>query len=607
MRLNPEQQLAVQQKGHVLLLAGAGAGKTLVLAHRAAALLQSDQGNLVAVTFTKDSADELKRRIIRMSPGQEKRILTGTFHALAMRQLRSVGMDIKLLNNGDRNRLILHAMAKTEEELDLEDISKIIDKAKSELTHKDYDGPGYKTFHAYQDLLHAEKRMDFADLIGKAVDGMQAGTVPPLQSRWVLGDEFQDVDEAQYAWLMLHQELTGAELTMVGDDDQSIYAFRHALGYTGMERMRAGLNAHVLHLSRNYRCAPEVLAPAARLIQHNTHRAEKNIIAAAESGGHIECVFPRDREEESEWFINRLREEPSGWAILSRTNRLLDVMEIELQQHNIPYFRESDDDFWDTKEPRAVLTMLSGIVGGSRALAMPKGKSHGSLLKNTAITNRLAAYRREMFFGCRAALFLCGWKADITDALLNQLEPVPMNDWKPILNGFKEQWDKENNNKSPRLSNGLQFMENLQGWCLISVQDPVLFLEGVKRWNQKLLPVIAESCGIALTAIQRLRGSLAQRIQFVEGLSKKKDEPPQLGPETVILTTMHGSKGLEWPNVWIIGLEEGVVPHQDSEIEEERRLFYVAMTRARRKLVISAVREGTPSRFLAEAQIDEVQ
>ncbi len=605
MHLNPEQQLAVQQKGHVLLLAGAGSGKTLVLAHRAAAMLQSEEGNLVAVTFTHDSADELKRRILKMSPGQEKRILTGTFHALAMRQLRGAGMEIKLLSNGDRNRIILHAMAKTEEELSFDDISKIIDKVKSELSHRNYDGPGYKTFHAYQALLHADKRMDFADLLAKAIDGMQDGSISPLPMRWILGDEFQDVDEAQYTWIMLHHELNGAELTMVGDDDQSIYAFRHALGYSGMERMRKGVNAHVLHLSRNYRCAPEILAPAARLIQHNHYRAEKQIVPAAESGGHIECLFPRDREEESDWFLTRQRAEPTGWAILSRTNRLLDVMEIELQQHNIPYFRDSDDDFWDTKEPRAVISMLAGIVDGARALAMPKGKSSGSLLKNTAITNRFATYRRNLFFGCRAALFLCGWKAEASDALLHQLEPVPMNEWKAILEAFPEQWEKSEKKKSPRLSSGLSFMENLQGWCMVSVQDPVLLIEGIKRWNQKLLPSVAETCAIALTAVQRLRGSLAQRLQFVEGLAKKKNEPPQLGPETVILTTMHGSKGLEWPNVWIIGAEDGVAPHLDGELEEERRLFYVAMTRAKRQLIISSVREGNPSPFLYEAQVND--
>lgn len=603
MRLNPEQQLAVQQKGHVLLLAGAGSGKTLVLAHRAASLLQSDHGDLVAVTFTHDSAEELKRRILKMSPGHEKRIRTGTFHSLAMHQLRSVGMDIKLLNKGDRIRLISHAMSKTEEELSFEDMDKIIDKAKSDLSHRDYDGPGYKTFHAYQDLLQNDKRMDFADLISKAVDGMQDGSIPPLSMRWMLGDEFQDVDLAQYTWIMLHHELTGAELTMVGDDDQSIYAFRHALGYTGMEKLRSDVRAQILHLSRNYRCAPEILTPAARLIQHNRYRAEKQIIPAAEQGGHIECLFPRDREEESAWFSTRRREEPVGWAVLARTNRLLDVMEMELQQHGIPYFRDTDDDFWETKNPRAVLSLLTGIVNGARALAMPRGKNSHSLLKSTAISNRFAAYRRDMFFGCRSALFLCGWKADTTDALLKQLEPVPMRDWKPILDGFAEQWHQTEQKKSPRLSSGLNFMENLQGWCTVSVQDPILLIEGIKRWNQKLIPSVAENCDVALTAIQRLRGTLAQRIQFVEGLAKKKNEPPQLGPETVFLTTMHGSKGLEWPNVWIIGAEEGVAPHIDGELEEERRLFYVAMTRAKRQLIISAVREGSPSPFLYEAQM----
>lgn len=605
MQLNEEQKGAVDQSGHLLLLAGAGSGKTLVLAHRAANLLKHGDGNLVAVTFTHDSAEELKRRILSLSPGQEQRVRTGTFHALAMMQLRSVGREIRLLNNGDRNRMIIHAMALTEEDLPFEDISKIIDKAKSDLQHRDYDGAGYKTYHAYQELLRKDRKMDFADLLTEAIDGMRDGTIPPHKMRWLLGDEFQDTDEAQYRWLMLHHELTGAEMTMVGDDDQSIYSFRHALGFSGMERFRTTVQAQVRHLSFNYRCAPEILQPAARLIQHNTYRAEKRIQAASETGGNIQFVYPRDRDEEAEWFIAEYRRDPEGWAVLSRTNRILDVLEITLQQEGIPYFRDSDDDFWSLKEPRAVLAVLSGIAEEGRAMAFPKrngnGSSGGSLLGQTALKVRLSKSRTQLMSGCRAAMYLCGWKAPITDGLLKRLEPLPLAEWKPVIEAFVSEMEEKGTKKSRRLSSGLRFLEHLPGWCTVSIQDPVLMLEGMRRWNAGLLPSVAETCEIALGSISRLRGTLLQRLQFIERLSQKKeDKTPVLGADTVILMTMHGSKGLEWNKVWVIGAEDGVVPHLDGEMEEERRLFYVAMTRARRQLVVSAVREGRPSPFLTD-------
>ena len=607
MQLNEEQTAAVHHNGNLLLLAGAGSGKTLVLAHRASSLLKSGDGNLVAVTFTHDSADELRRRILKMSPGQDKRIRTGTFHALSMLQLRQAGREIKLLKEGDLNRLILHAMSITQEELNFEETKKTIDKVKSELQHGDYDGPGYKTFHAYQKLLHEQKRMDFADLLTHAIDGMKAGSIQPLPMHWLLGDEFQDTDEAQYAWLMLHHEMTGAELTMVGDDDQSIYSFRHALGFSGMERMRQSVGAKVLHLSRNYRCAPEILMPAAKLIHHNEYRAEKQIIPAGESGGRTEVLYPRDREEESEWILRRIQEDSGGWAILARTNRLLDLVEIDLQQSGIPYFRDSDDDFWDMKEPRAIVAIITAIADGAKGLAMPNGKTTASLIQNTARTNRLSAYRKSILFGCRAALFLCGWPVKPIENLIKKLEPLPLQEWKTILKDFPEEWDLTEKKRSPKFFSGINFLENIPGWCTVAAQDPVLMLEGLKRWNQRLLPSVAEPCGIAINAIQKLRGSLAQRLQFIERLSQKKDEPPALGPETVILTTMHGSKGLEWPKVWIVGAEDGVAPHLDGQLEEERRLFYVAMTRAKRILVVSASREGKPSPFLYEARLTDNQ
>lgn len=606
--LNAEQRSAVEHDGNLLLLAGAGSGKTLVLAHRAARLLGQPSGNLVAVTFTQEGAKELKSRILRLSPGQDKRVYSGTFHALAIQQLKRAGISFRILDDHGKKMFLLRALVQTEEDVKLEDMLKIVDENKSCLTHRSYSGQGHKTFHRYQEMLCAENTpyMDFGDLLIAAVEGMQSGTVKPIPMHWLLGDEFQDTDPAQYEWIRLHNQITGAEMTMVGDDDQSIYSFRHAMGYAGMERFKSEFLAKTIYLSNNYRCAPEILNPAARLISFNEYRAQKKIIPASDAGGELTVLRPRDRQEEARLLISLIQEDPRGWAILSRTNRLLDDMEIALQSFGIPYRRVGEQGFWDRFEPRSVLVVLQGIMAGGKWIAMPP-KSYANPVTSAAMQAKISRYESDVWLGVKTALHLAGAEESYLGALLDKLRQKPIAEWAGTVSSERKAiLESTNADHKHRIQNGIRFLENVSGWARVSVQDPELMMMGIEKWFEGLIPSIGEPCCIAVRALTKLRGSMAERLAFVSGKNQNKESIAD-SPETVILTTMHGSKGLEWPNVCIIGVENGVSPHMDGEKEEERRLFYVGMTRAKRRLVLSSVREGELSPFLIESGLDESQ
>ena len=608
MALNDEQQSAVDHHGNLLLLAGAGSGKTLVLANRSAALLASGPGNLVAVSFTKDSATELGNRIRLLSPGNEKRIYAGTFHAMAISQMKRAGIPFKLINESGQRMYLAKALAKTEEPIELDDMVKILEKNKSYMTHHSCTGPGAKTIFAYQEMLDDEDLKDFSDLIVSAVEGMQSGRVKPIPMRWLLGDEFQDADEAQYAWIRLHHELTQAEVTLVGDDDQSIYSFRHAMGYAGMERFAKEFGATTLHLSRNYRCAPDILMPAARLVSNNQRRAPKRIIPAILTPGELTIIRPMNREQEAEMILNTIHEDPGGWAVLTRTNRLLDELELKLQQSGMPYTRLGGTGFWDRHEIKRVLGILEGVAAGSRILAMPDSgrRTMRDPLRAAAAEKAMRKCQADIRHALIMALDISNIGQHLSDHLLGLIKNQPMSEWASIMEREKtaiKEFSVDNGAKS--IHSATLFISLWHGWCKVAGQDTALMLSGFNRWLETLLPSVAEPSGWAIAALNRVRGTIAQRIAYVTGKTgDDSKDADKADPNKVVLTTMHSAKGLEWPKVLIIGVEEGLSPHLDGEMEEERRLFYVAMTRAKQRLILSSVREGNVSPFIAECGLE---
>ncbi|MBK7767183.1 MAG: ATP-dependent helicase [Sulfuritalea sp.] len=261
MELNPHQERAINASGHCTILACPGSGKTRVLSARAIRLLSThDKGRLCAVTFTRDSAEELKQRILpSCKPEHVKRLAVGTFHSITLSQLKRLPRSQKpkrLLSEGERLALLRRCVAQHPTEVPFTALVKAIDTAKARIETPVFSEPDIEDVYvAYQDTLASEGAMDFSDIVLLAVRKITSGELP-----------------VQMEWIKLHG-LAGTEVTLVGDDDQSLYTFRHAMGYAGLIEITTTLASTETTLPLNYRCAPNILGHAAKLIAHNKDRA----------------------------------------------------------------------------------------------------------------------------------------------------------------------------------------------------------------------------------------------------------------------------------------------------------------------------------------------
>lgn len=545
--LDDSQKNAGLAIGHSLVLAGPGSGKTRLLSAKANYLIQKHQtGSLVAVSFTRDSAMEINERIGINDTG---RVLTGTFHSLALRQIKPVTKD-RILDDAGRIHYIMQAIDETGINLPIEDASLAIDTYKSTLTPPPSNGEEVEVFRAYQDLIKKHRLIDFQDILRNAVLWMRTKKIKPLQARWMLVDEAQDLDDVQYAWVMEHIK-NGSEVTLVADDDQSIYGWRHALGYLGLTRFEKEAQAKRYVLTGNYRCVPEIVSISQELISHNNNRFEKKIFAKRTSLNANQplliSAFENDYKE-ADSVVQAIKKNPNGeWGILSRTNRKLDLIELACSFHQIKINRLGGRSFWDRPPSSAVLALMEDL-------------SKNDILSGVA---RFARFAKDVT------------KEDIT--LLS-------------------------NNEKPTHKGLAILLKHLPDWSQNAKhEDRVnLTLRAMIIWADKNIEKRYKSIVLsALSHIKKLHGSIGKRIAFIRRSQKEIDSHKE---SNVMLASMHSSKGLEWENVWIIGCEDGTIPHTDSPIEEERRLFYVGITRAKNNLTISHVLSDSsvPSRFISE-------
>ncbi len=567
MQLNPFQDRAVRSSGHCTILACPGSGKTRVLSTRAAHLLKGHElGRLCAVTFTRDAANELRGRILE-SCGQEhiRRLGAGTFHSLALDQLkRNIrGRQPRLLGEGERMAVLRRCWQEEDTDMAFDDVVKLIDMAKAQVGHVAFSNlVAQRIYDSYTEVLQSERVMDFSDVLLKAVHGMQDGSVAPLPIQWLLVDEAQDMDAVQLEWILCHGR-NGVEITLVGDDDQSLYSFRHAMGYSGLQEASLALGSLELTLPVNYRCAPNILAAAARLIVKNPHRAFKNIQAAKTDAGILEVQRVPTRIDEASLIARTIAEaKHEQWAILGRTNTLLDTVEVALSARGLSYTRLGGKSIWERSVGSVFLGLMRSVADGSW----------------TGVANAMVFCRVDALWvneHSRTSRGKC------IDRLDQALETPQDERRRKVLVALREGF----------LSWTEQASKDRASLVVHAIAN---FLCG--HASSKQIPVIrslADSFG-------RLQGSLAQRLSYVSRGGTER-EAPDAGVQIV---TLHSSKGLEFDNVWIMGCEEGNLPHTDSTEDEERRLMYVGMTRARKRLVISsALEEGTESRFLEEAAI----
>ncbi|HOV56375.1 MAG TPA: ATP-dependent helicase [Rhodanobacteraceae bacterium] len=563
--LNAAQRRGVEAPGHALISACPGSGKTTVLSRRAAFLLEGNPGaRLAAVTFTNDAAEELAQRIGKQCPGAEQRIVAGTFHKLAKTQLLDSKVRIVLASEAQAAEFRRRAASSVERGAqDIEDVMAGIEAEKAKMVTGEICGTGAtaKACRAYQTLMAERGLMDFQDLLISAVDGMAKGTVKPLPVQYLLVDEVQDADPVQWAWVLAHAR-TGVRVTTVGDDDQAIYGWRSASGYAGMMGFVEATGAEHIQLDVTYRCAPEILSAAARLIRQNPARVEKSLVTANPNRGEVRLVRSPKRKDEAEQVAEQIARNgpPHSWAVLARSNALLDHVEAALNILRIPIHRIGGRSLWDRPGAELFLGALAALAKNSVLCVDLLASKAGVKAERLDHLNRMVNSRRKDSLDRFVALPASEVEGE--EALTS-------------LHALMGQWQEFQRSQSIRL-----------------------LAEGVSIWMESRIGArhLSTDMKRCSETFSKLKGSILQRLQYLR-------EDRKVLSRGVTLMTLHASKGLEFDRVWMIACERGVLPHKSSGIEEERRLAYVGMTRARIELVMSysADEKSHPSPFLFEA------
>lgn len=381
--LNPEQRQVALHSGNALAVACPGAGKTKTMAVKAA--INLDDGDPVcAVTFTRDAALELRERIMKLAhPSGKSRLLVGTFHSVCSlmaspRKFKGeFGRDIlagmrspfaapwKLVNEGTRMGYIIRAIRESGANVQPRDASPIIEIAKEAGGTLDHLDPAIQQMvDIYVQLMEDAGVIDFQDIILRTNRALREGSMTPLPVRHLLIDEYQDTDKAQYEWAGHHAK-AGVHLTVVGDDDQSIYAFRRALGYSGMEQFAHQFRAEQILLGTNYRCHAEILAAAERLVQHNNQRIEKRLYAQKGPGGIVNYETFKDTATEyaavAEEAMGAITEGAS-FAVIARTNDELTLVQAAMMSRGVPYRKTDGRSIFDCPEVQVYSALLRTLI-----------------------------------------------------------------------------------------------------------------------------------------------------------------------------------------------------------------------------------------------------
>ena len=623
--LNPEQRQAVlHREGPLLILAGAGSGKTRVIAHRAACLIGDGHAaphQLLAVTFTNKAAEEMRERIERLLGTAQPRLWLSTFHAFCARLLRreaplaGLSRDFVIYDTADQLAVVRRAM----QELRIDErvtppraVRARISHAKNRMLDADQlleAGSGFRdeqlarAFERYDRLLAAANALDFDDLLLKAValfDASDAARERYVeQFRYIMVDEYQDTNRPQYR--LLQQLASHRNLCVVGDPDQSIYKWRGADVRNILDFEQDFPEATVVRLERNYRSTQVILDAASGLISRNSERRDKRLWTDGAAGEPIVCHRARDELEEADFVIPRLRLALAGGAesaaVLYRTNAQSRAIEDALTRAGLAYRVVGGVRFYERKEVKDALAYLKVLlepaddVSLRRIINVPArgiGRKVLEALEGSAATGpRLSLWERlvravdEQTVPPRAVAALERFRALRTAlAATAGTEPASVTlertlDQTGYVRALRDAATEESES---RLAN--------------------------------LMELVAAARDYELRAPEP---SLAGFVDQVS-LRSEADEEEGTADAAVWLMTLHAAKGLEFPLVVITGMEEGLFPHARSaddagELEEERRLCYVGITRAQSQLVLTSAarrrtfgeyRDTDPSRFLRE-------
>ncbi len=630
--LNPEQLAAVTLPAQpALILAGAGSGKTRVLTTRIAWLIQTGQmspAGVLAVTFTNKAAKEMLARLSAMLPINTRGMWVGTFHGLCNRLLRAHYRDaalpqtFQILDSQDQ----LSAIKRLLKRLNIDDekyppkqLMYFINSAKDQglrapdvEASDDYQRKFVELYQAYDDQCQREGVVDFAELLLRCYELLSRNQ--PLREhyqarfRHILVDEFQDTNDLQYKWLKLLAGQHGAVFA-VGDDDQSIYAFRGA-NVGNMSAFEREFNVqNLIKLEQNYRSHGHILDTANQLISHNTRRLGKNLRTDAGHGEQVRIFEASSDLQEAQWLIEEAKNLiAEGWmrseiAVLYRSNAQSRVIEHALFSASLPYRVYGGQRFFERAEIKhaiAYLQLIDNPHNDSAFLRVVNFPTRGIVARSLA---QLQDVARQYGISLHAAVPYVAGKAGtvlaafvkLIEGLRFETERLPLQEMVQITLEKSTlithyQGEKE----------GADRIENLEQ--LVNAAALFLSEEGFRNDAPALVGPQVESAAPALVAGDGieiidadvpLTTVMSPLSAFLSHASLEAgDNQAQAGQDAIQLMTVHAAKGLEFDAVFITGLEEGLFPHENSEelddgVEEERRLMYVAITRARKRLYMS--------------------
>jgi len=681
-QLNPAQKLAVETlTGPLVVYAGAGSGKTRVICHRIAGLIAQGvpPSSILAVPFTNKAAKEMRERVEHLVGLRAKSIVVSTFHSACARFLRIFAREagysesFSILDDADQKALIKdvsQSLNVPDKLLSVATIKNRIDRLKNAgLSPEDYAKQirehAYDSLEAsrnqlrrfgenehseliqkcyalYQYRLKSQNAMDFNDLLMVMVQLLQKNeaVLRQLQNRfrYFLVDEFQDTNPIQFRLIQLLSSHTN-NLCIVGDDDQSIYSWRGAEPAFILDFQKFYPEAKIIKLEQNYRSSANIVNAATHLIGHNLRRAPKTLWTQQESGDNVLCRSSSDPYEESHYICNDLlkkyehRKHFSDFAILYRTNAQSRVLEDELRRRMVPYIIYGSVRFYERAEIKTLLAYLRLIVNpdddhafmrainsprrgfGDKALDKLKAFSSEkniSLLRAACSIARneqavdigrgLSALKRfeQMYARARSSLEMQGRPSFTLREILSDIQYEDF-----LRNTYPEDFDER----------WLNVVELQNAIIEAEINPPNDELADLNPELQANLDLYTQSA-TEHPGAKILSRFLEQALLTVEPTVQSVQSGQS---EAITLMTIHSSKGLEFPVVYICGLEEGILPHNNSlesepAIEEERRLLYVAMTRARESLTLTHIKRNRfrpdlpaeTSRFLTELPLEGV-
>ena len=554
--LNPNQLEAARHSGGPLLItAGAGSGKTKTLTSRLLYLLSEgvpgDQ--IVAITFTNKAAEEMKRRANSVIPPDKKENglpFIGTFHSFGARIMRKEAPNFgrtgafTIFDENDAVKVVKKILKdggfdKVRYPFGL--VRKSISKAKDELTRELEDEKLEYIYRIYEEELKRQNAFDFDDLIEKPARlfGSLPGTLAKYQDcfRYFLVDEYQDINTAQYRLVKLLSD-KGRNLSVVGDDHQSIYSFRSADFRNFLNFERDFPDAKVVVLDQNYRSTKNIVSASSAVISNNKNQRPKNLWTENEEGDPIRVHGFESPEREAEWLAESIGSDRNA-AVLYRTNAQSRPIEQALIMDSIPYFVYGGLKFYDRKEIKDIVSALRYAVNPADEVS------------------------KERF-----------------------LKEFKKTRVRPIIDSL------------PEMALSLSPVEFI-GY-LLKETDYFTTIRGDKNFEERM-----ENIGelISFAGSFDSVADLVERVSLLESTDQPRQNGSASNSAPVRLMTIHMAKGLEFDSVFLVGASEGILPHERSifreeNLEEERRLMYVAMTRAKKKLSISFFRNA--SRFLYE-------